>query len=67
MSMFADCQDVRNMKTIVEIDCLKCHEKDGIEVFLKDGLTVGDSICDFCGYVIPEGSRLEDSAESPGR
>ncbi len=67
MSMFADCQDVRNMKTIVEIDCPKCHEKDGIEVFLKDGLTVGDSNCDFCGYVIPEGSRLEDSAESPGR
>lgn len=59
MSIFADCQDVRNMKTIVDVDCPKCHGKDAIEVFLKDGATVGDSRCEACGYVIPENVHLE--------
>lgn len=60
MSVFADCQDVRNMKTITEIDCPWCGARDGIEVFLKDGATVGDSVCDSCGHEIPEGTHLED-------
>ena len=37
MSVFADCQDERNKKTIQEIDCPECMEEDGLEVFLKDG------------------------------
>ena len=41
---FADCQDVRGQKQIREIECPNCHEPGGIEVFLKDGLTVGDPI-----------------------
>ena len=57
---FANCQDVRNQKQIVEIECPKCHEPGGIEVFLKDGITVGDSECDACGYVLPEGTALSE-------
>lgn len=63
MSVFADCQDERNKKTILEIDCPGCHEEDGLEVFLKDGVTVGESICNTCGYVIPEGVSLEQFLE----
>lgn len=63
MSIFADCQDERNKKTIMEIDCPKCQEEDALEVFIKDGVTVGESICTSCGYVIPEGVHLEQFLE----
>lgn len=63
MSVFADCQDERNKKTILEIDCPKCQEEDALEVFIKDGVTVGESICTSCGYVIPEGVHLEQFLE----
>ena len=55
---FADCQDVRNQKQIMEIECPNCHELDGIEVFLKDEVTVGESECAVCGYILPEGSSV---------
>ena len=51
MIAFADCQDIRKMTVIKEIDC----PKDGIEVFERDGQTIGDSVCDQCGFTIPEG------------
>ena len=51
MIAFADCQDIRKMTVIKEIDCPKC----GIEVFERDGQTIGDSVCDQCGFTIPEG------------
>lgn len=60
MCEFANCQDERNKKRILEIDCPKCYEEGGIEVFLKDGDTIGDSVCSACGYVIPEGTNLEE-------
>lgn len=63
MSVFADCQDERNKKTILEIDCSNCYEEGGIEVFLKDGATVGESVCSACGYVISEGTNLEEFLE----
>lgn len=63
MSVFADCQDERNKKTIMEIDCPKCQEEEALEVFIKDGVTVGESICTSCGYVIPEGVHLEQFLE----
>lgn len=59
MIAFADCQDVRRMAVIREIDCPKCGAKDGIEVIERDGRTVGDSVCDFCGYTVPEDTVLE--------
>ena len=55
---FADCHDVRNQNQIMEIECPNCHEPDGIEIFLKDGITVGESECEACGYILPEGSTL---------
>ena len=39
------------MTTIEEIDCPRCGGV--IEVFERDGLTVGDSVCEECGCVIP--------------
>lgn len=58
MSVFAGCMDVRNMTTISEIDCPGCGVKDGIEVFTKDGLSVGESFCG-CGFCIAYESPLE--------
>ena len=33
------------------LDCPKCGGV--IEVFIRDGQTVGESICDQCGFAIP--------------
>ena len=55
MIAFADCQDIRKMTVIKEIDCPKCGAKDGIEVFERDGQTIGDSVLDQCGIIVPEG------------
>lgn len=59
MIEFADCQDIRKMPIIQEIDCPRCNAADGIEVISRDNLTVGESICDRCGFIIPEGVELE--------
>ena len=45
---------------IKEMACPECGAGDGIEVFERDGLTVGDSVCCQCGFTIPEGVGLED-------
>ena len=29
---FADCQDLRNQKQIVELDCPSCHEPEGTDL-----------------------------------
>ncbi len=63
MGKFSDCQEARNRKTITELACPKCHEEDGIEVILKEGVTVGESVCTVCGYVIPEGTNLGEFVE----
>ena len=59
MIVFADCQDIRKMTVIKEIDCPKCGAKDGIEVFERDNQTIGDSACDQCGFTIPTQHPLE--------
>ena len=59
MIVFADCQDIRKMTVIKEIDCPKCGAIDGIVVFERDNQTIGDSACDQCGFTIPEGVVLE--------
>ena len=55
-SFFSGCQDARNMISIVEIKCPKCGAD--IEVFVRDGKTVGDSVCDQCGYTIKENQNI---------
>ena len=50
---------VRKMAVFKEIDCPKCGAKESIEVIERDNLTTGDSICDQCGFTIPEGVVLE--------
>lgn len=45
---------------IKEMACPECGAGDGIEVFERDGLTVGDSVCCQFGFTIPEGIGLED-------
>ena len=57
---FANCQDVRNQKKIRELDCPRCHEPGGIEAFVKDGILAEDGVCDNCGYILPEGTELEE-------
>lgn len=64
MSMFANCQDARSMKTIMEVDCPECGETGGIEVVLQDGFTVGEGACVSCGHVIPEGINVEHLSEA---
>lgn len=49
--ILSGCMEARSMTTIEEIDCPKCG--GSIEVFERDGLTVGESVCGQCGYVIP--------------
>ena len=52
--------EVVDIRTVVDGDpCPKCGAKNGIEVFERDNQTVGDSVCDQCGFTIPEGVELE--------
>lgn len=54
-----NCQDARNQKVILEIDCPKCGEERSIELFLKDGITTETAICDACGFEISEGTIID--------
>ena len=58
MSVSSGCQEARNMVSIKEVECPKCREI--IEVFERDGKTDGESVCEKCGYVIPEGVYTEE-------
>ena len=57
MGFFSGCMDARNMTSIEEVKCPKCSAD--IEVFVKDGKTVGDSVCDNCGYTIKENQIIQ--------
>ena len=35
-------------------------EPGGIEAFVKDGILAEDGVCDNCGYILPEGTELEE-------
>ncbi len=59
-SILGGCHDARDMKEIDEIMCPKCHTEGGIEMFVKDGYTFGESICDECGYTIESGTSVAD-------
>ena len=52
MGFFSGCTDARNMISIKEVKCPKCSAD--IEIFVRDGKTVGDIVCDNCGYTIKE-------------
>lgn len=52
MGFFSGCMDARSMTSIKEVKCPKCSAD--IEVFVRDGKTVGESVCDNCGYMIKE-------------
>ena len=59
--ILSGCQEARGMTTIEKIDCPKCGGM--IEVFERDGLTVGDSVCEQCGCVIPGDVHLSKYLE----
>ena len=42
MGFFSGCMDARNMTSIEEVKCPKCSAD--IEVFVRDGKTVGESV-----------------------
>ena len=44
MGFFSGCMDARNMTSIEEVKCPKCSAD--IEVFVRDGKTVGDIVYD---------------------
>ena len=50
----------KKVPTIRELDCPRCHEPGGIEAFVKDGILAEDGVCDNCGYILPEGTELEE-------
>ena len=57
MGFFSECTEARNMILIKEVKCPKCSAD--IEVFVRDGKTVGDSVCDNCGYTIKENQIIQ--------
>ena len=50
----------KKSEKIQELDCPRCHEPGGIEAFVKDGILAEDGVCDNCGYILPEGTELEE-------
>lgn len=44
MGFFSGCTDARNMISIKEVKCPKCSAD--MEVFVRDGKTVGDIVYD---------------------
>lgn len=58
MSVFISCQDVRNNFVLEEIPCPECDEY--IELFVRDGKTIGTEKCASCHYVIREGLSLTE-------
>lgn len=63
MSVFAGCIDARGMVSVYEATCPRCKEEGAIEVFERDGQTVGESRCDACGFSIPEGIKYREFLE----
>ena len=63
MGFFSGCMDARNMTSIEEVKCPKCSAD--MEVFVRDGKTVGDSVCDNCGYTIKENQIDQDEQDQP--
>ena len=57
---FANCQDERYLKWIEEVACPHCLDQGGFEAFVNDGLLAEDGVCDNCGYILPEGTELEE-------
>ena len=47
-------------KLFLKVDCPRCHEPGGMETFVKDGILAEDGVCDNCGYILPEGTELEE-------
>ena len=57
MGFLSGCMDARNMTSIKEVKCPKCGAD--IEVFVRDGKTVGESVCDNCGYMIKDNQIIQ--------
>ena len=57
---FSNCQDVRNQKNIQASDSPRRHKPGGIEAFGKHAILAEDGVCDNCGYILPEGTELEE-------
>lgn len=53
MSILAGCHEARNNFVLTEIACPECG--DYIELFVRDGKSIGTEKCASCNYVIDEG------------
>ena len=58
MSILAGCHEARNNFVLKEIVCPECGEY--IELFVRDGKTIGIEKCANCDYVIGEGLSLSE-------
>ena len=58
MSILAGCHEARNNFVLKEIACPECG--DLIELFVRDGKTIGIEKCASCDYVIGEGLSLSE-------
>jgi len=58
MSILAGCHEARNNFVLKEIACPECDEY--IELFVRDGKTIGIEKCASCHYVIGEGLSLSE-------
>lgn len=56
MNVLAGCHDARNMIHIKDIECSKCGRL--IEVFIKDGISIVDSKCENCDFIIEGGTKI---------
>ena len=58
-----NCQEARNAITILEVECPQC--RNGVEVFVKDGVVCTDSVCTDsvcteCGNIIEQSTPIGD-------
>ncbi|MDK2943075.1 MAG: hypothetical protein PWP56_2588 [Acetobacterium sp.] len=58
MSILAGCHEARNNFVLKEIACPECG--DYIELFVRDGKTIGTEKCASCDCVIGEGLSLTE-------
>ncbi len=65
MSVLAGCFDARNMVSIKEVTCPRCHTVDSIEAIERDGTLIGENWCEKCGYLLPEGIHLMELLRKP--
>lgn len=56
MAVLGGCEGEKRTPIPRDVKCPKCGEE--LEVFMKDGKTAEEVICEKCGYKIEEGTQI---------